>query len=101
VANHLSYLDPIVIGAQIPVAPIAKGEVASWPLIGSVASSLNGIFVDRSSVMSRARALRRAHALLRAGVSILNFPEGTTTDGSRLLPFHRGIFGLAQIARVP
>jgi 1-acyl-sn-glycerol-3-phosphate acyltransferase len=101
VANHVSYLDPIAIGSQVPCAPIAKGEVSAWPVIGATSRSLNVMFVNRASVMSRARVLRRALTTLRAGVSILNFAEGTTTDGSRLLPFHRGIFGLARIAQVP
>lgn len=101
VANHVSYLDPIAIAAMLPCAPIAKSEVASWPIIGTAASQLGVIFVTRNSVSSRARALRQAHAALRAGVSVVNFPEGTTSDGSRLLPFKRGIFGLARLAGVP
>jgi 1-acyl-sn-glycerol-3-phosphate acyltransferase len=101
VANHVSYLDPIGIAAMVPCAPIAKSEVASWPVIGTAASGLGVIFVVRNSVSSRARALRHAHAALRAGVSVVNFPEGTTTDGTRLLPFKRGIFGLARLAGVP
>jgi len=101
VANHVSYLDPIAIAALLPCAPIAKSEVASWPMIGTAASQLGVIFVARDSVWSRARALRHAHAALRAGVPVVNFPEGTTTDGTKLLPFRRGIFGLARLAGVP
>ncbi len=100
VANHVSYLDAIALAAAVPCAPIAKGEVASWPMIGTAASQLGVIFVARDSVWSRARALRRAHAALLAGVSVVNFPEGTTTDGTKLLPFQRGIFGLARLAGV-
>lgn len=101
VANHVSYLDPVVLGALAPVAPIAKGEVSSWPLIGDTARNVGVSFVDRSSVWSGAIALRRSLAVLRDGGSVLNFPEGTTTDGSRLLPFRRGIFGLARLAGAP
>ncbi|MBS1123494.1 MAG: hypothetical protein H6Q90_5722 [Deltaproteobacteria bacterium] len=101
VANHVSYLDAIALAAALPCAPIAKGEVASWPMIGTAASQLGVIFVARDSAWSRVRALRRAHAALRAGVSVVNFPEGTTTDGTKLLPFQRGIFGLARLAGVP
>jgi 1-acyl-sn-glycerol-3-phosphate acyltransferase len=101
VANHVSYLDPVVIGALTPCAAIAKGEVASWPLIGDTARSVGVSFVDRTSAWSGAIALRRSLAVLAAGASVLNFPEGTTTDGSRLLPFRRGIFGLARLAGVP
>ena len=101
VANHVGYLDPIAIASLLPCAPIAKGEVARWPVIGTAADQLGVIFVERDSVWSRARALRQAHAALRAGVSVLNFPEGTTTDGSQLLPFRTGIFGLARLAGIP
>jgi 1-acyl-sn-glycerol-3-phosphate acyltransferase len=101
VTNHVGYLDAVAIAAALPCTPIAKSEVASWPLIGSAADKLGVIFVERDNPWSRVRALRRALAALRAGVSVLNFPEGTTTDGSELLPFHRGIFGLARLANVP
>jgi 1-acyl-sn-glycerol-3-phosphate acyltransferase len=101
VANHVSYLDAIALAASLPCAPICKGEVAAWPVIGTACSGLGVIFVDRASVWSRARALRRAAAALAAGVSVVNFPEGTTTDGTELLAFRRGIFGLARIAGVP
>jgi 1-acyl-sn-glycerol-3-phosphate acyltransferase len=100
-ANHLSYLDPLVIGSCLPVAPIAKAEVSRWPLIGSVAERLGTIFVDRRDPHSGAVALRRALRTLRAGVSVLAFPEGTTTRGDRPLRFHLGAFGLAAIAQVP
>jgi 1-acyl-sn-glycerol-3-phosphate acyltransferase len=101
VANHLSYLDPLVILSQIAAAPIAKAEVAGWPVIGPAGRALGVHFVDRRSMMSRATVLRGVLASLRAGVPVLNFPEGTTTDGHRLLPFHRGVFGAAMIAEVP
>lgn len=101
VANHLSYLDPLVILSQKPAAPIAKAEVAEWPVIGPAARALGVNFVDRGSIPRRAVALRRAIAALRAGVCVLNFPEGTTTRGNHLLPFHRGIFGAAMLAEVP
>lgn len=101
VANHVSYLDPIVIGAQRACAPIAKGEVERWPVIGAACGHLGVNFVNRADPYSGARTLRRALATLREGVPVLNFPEGTTTDGDRLLPFRRGIFGLARIADVP
>jgi 1-acyl-sn-glycerol-3-phosphate acyltransferase len=101
VSNHLSYLDPVVILPRVPALPIAKGEVAHWPLLGRHGHACGVLFVSRSQPGSRVRTLRRAVTALRAGVSVLNFPEGTTTDGTRLLPFQRGIFGAARIAGVP
>ncbi len=101
VANHVSWLDAIVLGQLAPCAPIAKGEVAGWPVIGAGGRALGVSFVDRSSPMSGAVALRRALRVLGAGASVLNFPEGTTTDGTRLLPFRRGVFGVARLAGAP
>jgi len=101
VANHVSYLDPIAIAAVTGCAPIAKSEVSGWPVIGGAARGLGAIFVERGSSAGRVRALRRALAVLATGVPVLNFPEGTTTDGTQLLPFHRGIFGVARLAGVP
>jgi len=101
VANHVSYLDPLVILAHAPASPIAKAEVAKWPVIGPAGRALGVNFVDRASIPRRAVTLRRALDTLRDGVSVLNFPEGTTTRGTRLLPFHRGIFGAAILASVP
>jgi 1-acyl-sn-glycerol-3-phosphate acyltransferase len=101
VSNHLGYLDPIVLAATVACAPIAKREVDGWPVIGDFMRALGVNFVSRGDAMSGAAALQRASRALRAGVSVLNFPEGTTTTGERVLPFRRGIFGLARRLRVP
>ena len=100
-SNHVSYLDPIAIGGRLECTTLAKREVASWPVIGQAAGLMGAIFVDRSSTHSRAAALLAAIRALREGVSVLNFPEGTTTDGERVMPFAAGIFGAARIAGVP
>jgi 1-acyl-sn-glycerol-3-phosphate acyltransferase len=101
VANHLSYIDPLVLGTLAPICPVAKGEVARWPVIGSGARSLGVLFVRRGDVASGALALRGALRALDAGVSVLGFPEGTTSAGEDVLPFRRGLFGVARIASVP
>jgi 1-acyl-sn-glycerol-3-phosphate acyltransferase len=101
VANHVSYLDPIAILPHCPAVPLAKGEVAEWPIIGSLADALGVIFVARRDPAARVRVLRRVHDLLDAGVPVLNFPEGTTTRGDHVKPFWRGTFGVAQRLGVP
>jgi 1-acyl-sn-glycerol-3-phosphate acyltransferase len=101
VANHLGYLDPLVVCAAHAAAPIAKLEVAHWPLVGEVGRRYGVLFIARGHVHQGAIVLRQALARLGEGVSVLNFPEGTTTDGSALLPFRRGIFGVARRARAP
>ena len=99
--NHLGYLDPIVIGALLPLSAIAKSELAGWPFLGRVAANVGTLFIRRGSAHHGARVLREARRRLAAGVPVLNFPEGTTTDGSRpLLSFRRGLFGIARRAAV-
>jgi len=101
VANHISYLDPLAILPVCPAAPLAKREVAGWPLIGPIGAALGVVFVARDEPFGRVRALRRVHALLAAGVPVLSFPEGTTSPGATVGPFHRGTFGIAQRLGVP
>lgn len=101
VANHLGYLDPLVLAGIVPCLPIAKRELAGWPLFGRVARTHGVLFVARGDAASGARVLRSGQRALAASVSVLNFPEGTTTRGEAVLPFRRGIFGLARIAGVP
>jgi len=97
--NHLGYLDPIVLGALLPLTAIAKSELAGWPFLGKVAAHVGTLFIRRGSPHHGAVVLRNALRRLAAGVPVLNFPEGTTTDGSGpLLPFQRGSFGIARRA---
>ena len=101
VANHVSYLDPLVILPMCPALPVAKGEVEGWPIVGPIGAALGTVFVSRDDPMARARTLRRIHDLLASGTSVLNFAEGTTTRGESVRPFWRGTFGIAQRLAVP
>lgn len=96
VANHLSYADTLVLPRLVTATCVAKRELATWPFLGSAAKRLGVVFVDRGCARSGAVALRRCARLLHEGVSVIVFPEGTTTIGDRLLPFRRGIFGIAR-----
>lgn len=100
VANHLGYIDPLVLCSLVPCSPIAKSEIESWPLLGEPLRHLNVSFVRRGSAHSGARVLKRSLRTLRAGVSVLNFPEGTTSRGG-LLPFQLGAFWLARKSGAP
>jgi 1-acyl-sn-glycerol-3-phosphate acyltransferase len=101
VSNHLSWFDPLVVATMVPLTAVAKDDVAAWPVIGARARGLGVVFVDRLDAHDGVRALLEARRSLEAGVSVLNFPEGTTTHGDMVLPFRRGIFGLARLAGVP
>ena len=101
VANHSSYIDPLAILSQVPANAVAKHEIGGWPLLGEGVRGLGVLLVDRDCGQSGARVLREALRMLNAGVSVLAFPEGTTTIGDRVLPFKRGVFGLARLTGAP
>lgn len=100
VANHESWLDALVMLALVPAVPLAKREVFSWPVIGPMASSFGAVFVRRGDAHSGAVAIRRLRRALAQGRPVMGFPEGTTS-AEGVLPFRRGLFGLALHARVP
>jgi 1-acyl-sn-glycerol-3-phosphate acyltransferase len=101
VVNHLSYLDPLVVATAVACVPVSKADLASWPVLGAVARRTGVLFVARDSASSRRRVMDEAEAALAAGARVLNFPEGTTSDGSTVRPFRRGMFAVAQRLGIP
>jgi 1-acyl-sn-glycerol-3-phosphate acyltransferase len=92
VSNHLTYLDILVYGAARPFLFVAKWEVRRWPLLGTLACLGGTIFVDRGHCLQAAHASRQIEQGLRDGIPVLLFPEGTSSDGSSLLPFRSPLF---------
>ncbi len=90
VANHLSWVDPLVFMSLRPMGTIAKGEVAGYPIIGRWAKRSGIHFVNRGDATSRAAALASFTASLQSGRDMLLFPEGTTTRGEQLAAFYEG-----------
>lgn len=91
VANHTSYLDIEILGAAIPGSFVSKADVDGWPLFGWLARLQRTVFIDRK----RRSATRQRDALsarLQAGDRLILFPEGTSGDGMRLLPFKSALF---------
>ena len=95
VANHLGYLDILILGAQVPLAFVSKAEVRRWPLLGWLAAKAGSVFVDRSRRSELKYVMEAMNPILEAGVPIVFFPEGTTTDGATVGPFHPGLFEVA------
>ncbi|EIP96909.1 1-acyl-sn-glycerol-3-phosphate acyltransferase [Opitutaceae bacterium TAV1] len=87
VCNHLGYLDILVLGAAVPAVFVAKREVRGWPVFGLFARMAGTLFVDRSRRGDVARVAAEMTATLATGVCVVVFPEGTSGDGSRVLPF--------------
>lgn len=97
VANHTSYLDIFVIGSIQRLSFIAKQEVGRWPVFGAMSKLQKTVFVDRGS-RSDARAVRdEIIRRLKSGDTMAVFPEGTSTDGMRVLPFKSALFSSVQI----
>ena len=92
VANHVSWLDIWVIHAVSPVRFVAKSDVRRWPLIGWLVARSGTIFIERSKRHDTARTNRTIVDTLARGERVGIFPEGTTTDGTHLRPFHASLF---------
>ena len=88
VANHISWLDIFVLNAMQPARFIAKSDIRQWPAIGRLCHSTGTLFVDRTRRRDAARINEQVMAALAAGDLVAFFPEGTTTEGRELLPFH-------------
>lgn len=101
VANHISWLDIFVINALAPTGFVAKDDVASWPLIGWLCANTDTIFLARGSRAAAQRTREAMIAALRAGRHVGLFPEGTTSGGERVLPFHAALFQSAIDAGAP
>ncbi|MFC5947652.1 lysophospholipid acyltransferase family protein [Pseudonocardia lutea] len=101
VANHLSWIDVVALGAVAPVRMIAKREVAEWPLIGAIARQNGALFVDRGGLRGLPEVVAGTAAALRAGATVGVFPEGTTWCGSASGPFRRAPFQAALDAGRP
>src|SRR5207244_8349108 len=95
--NHISYLDITVFGSLIAGSFIAKNEVREWPLFGWLARLQRSVFIDRRARSTAAQ--REAIAgRLAAGDALILFPEGTSGDGNRVLPFKGALFSVADSA---
>lgn len=100
VANHVSWMDICVLGALEPSRFVAKSDVAGWPVIGSFARAGGTLFIRRGRG-GAGPLLEKLTPALRHGDSVVVFPEGTTTDGTGVLPFHPRLFEAALEARRP
>ena len=97
-SNHSSWLDILVLGGALEACFVSKGEVADWPLVGTVARLGRTVFVSRNRrATGREADAMRGH--MAAGESLIIFPEGTSNDGTRTLPFRSSLLGAADAAR--
>lgn len=95
VSNHISWLDIYAIHTVKPVRFIAKSEIRGWPLVGWLCDKTGTIFIERGSRKDAHRIMHHMAELLREGHALSVFPEGTTSDGLDLLPFHANLYAAA------
>lgn len=100
VANHASWLDVLTINASSRVVFTAKEEVAHWPGIGWLARATGTLFVSRDRAAAKEEA-RRVEQRLSSNERLLFFPEGTSTDGQRVIPFKAALFSALYGEGVP
>ena len=101
VGNHRSYLDPIILLRDVDAYPVAKAEVASWPVLGKGARMAGILYVQRENSASRSDILRLIGRRIEAGFQVMIFPEGTTSGLPGTLPFRKGAFQLAARSGFP
>jgi 1-acyl-sn-glycerol-3-phosphate acyltransferase len=99
VANHISFVDIFLINAMFPASFVAKDEVRRWPLIGWLVAKSDTIFISRGSRSAAYRARDEIAQRLASGGRVAIFPEGTTSTGEQVLPFHAALFDAAVIAQ--
>ena len=100
-ANHISWLDILVMHAARHCRFVAKAEVKHWPLIGTLATGAGTLYIERESRRDAMRVVHHMAESLRRGDIVAIFPEGTTSDGLTLLPFHANLIQAAISAEAP
>ncbi len=101
VANHSSWLDIVVINSIQPSAFIAKAEIEKWPIVGLLVARSGTLFIERGKRHAVHKVLKDAVERLKEQRFVAVFPEGTTNDGTALLPFHGNLMEAAIRAEVP
>lgn len=99
-ANHVSWLDIVVLSSVAPVSFVAKRQVARWPFFGSLARLQRTVFVDRDRRHATGGARDEMRERLKAGDILVLFAEGTSGDGRSVLPFKSSFFGAADMPGV-
>ncbi|MGP3965481.1 lysophospholipid acyltransferase family protein [Nonomuraea sp. 3N208] len=95
VANHISWLDPLVLAAMVPSRPLAKREIAGWPVVGRLVAGSGALFIDRERLYALPATVAAVAGALRAGDTVVAFPEGTTWCGRGMGRFRPAVFQAA------
>lgn len=99
VANHISWLDIHAINSILPVRFIAKSDIKTWPVFGYLAKKSQVLFIERGKRQHAPRIVDATSLSLQAGDNVCVFPEGTTTDGTTIMPFKGSVMESALQAK--
>lgn len=88
VSNHISWLDTIILSDIQPISFIARHDLEHWPLLGTFTKRMQSVYIDRSNKFQAYRSIPALEERLNEGRSVHVFPESTTSDGSKVLPFY-------------
>ena len=100
-ANHISWLDIIVMHAARHCRFISKDDIANWPVVGTLATAAGTLYIQRESRRDALRVVHQMAACLQNNEVLAVFPEGTTGDGTTVLPFHANLLQAAISANAP
>ncbi|MET0335565.1 MAG: lysophospholipid acyltransferase family protein [Rhizobacter sp.] len=100
-ANHISWLDILAVNAVHPARFVSKADVKHWPILGWLVASGGTLFIERERKRDALRVVHQIADALKQGDTIAMFPEGTTGDGSNLLPFHANLLQAAISTGTP
>ncbi|MCW7537430.1 1-acyl-sn-glycerol-3-phosphate acyltransferase [Aquabacterium sp. A7-Y] len=101
VANHVSWLDIVAINAVSPARFVSKSEVKRWPLLNRLVDAADTLYIERERRRDALRVVHQVAEALQAGDTVAVFPEGTTSDGRHVLPFHANLLQAAIATATP
>lgn len=101
VANHLSYVDIVLLFGELETVFVAKHELGQWPILGYLTRLVGTIFVDRQSRRDAIRVIEAIDRRIEEGDGVVVFPEGTSSDGSTVYPMKAALFEWAAQRRFP
>jgi len=101
VANHISWLDILVIHAARYCRFVSKSDIRDWPMLGLLATGSGTLYIERSRRKDALRMVLDMAQAMQGGDVLAVFPEGTTSDGLSLLPFHANLIESAIAAQAP
>lgn len=101
-ANHISWLDIAAMHAVVPEARfVSKSDIAEWPVVGSLATAVGTLYIERASKRDALRVVHKTAEALARGETVAVFPEGTTGPGYPLLPLHGNLLQAAISTHTP